>query len=291
MNSVGVFGVPWNREEEEAMDRLEFPLPPANPPYPNMGRRPYVADPGENSEAEEDPLAERLESLSAFDAGMAGPDGLLMADPVPLEDVDRQCQREFRRRCYRDMPDMGVGFEDYDSTYDCFGCLWGREDVNAVSAPAMNQMLRIIDENVGMDRRQLAKIVHEHYRVHIRDRMRRMDKECPEWSELDVYIHLTHHIWEPRYIIMDLVQMLRTQLNVMKDLVFLKQVDGSVRPDPNALRMFHSTLNHYIKVLNIDPKKMNFYNPNQQIDLTAVGNFINMSGKQFTRSKIPDLPV
>lgn len=154
---------------------------------------------------------------------------------------------------------------------ECFKCMWGNAQYDAVNAKPLYQLFQLMEREVGRrDLRAVAKLVHKFFKHAIFLPMTRAGKRIHMWRTRDVYVHLTEHDCDPR---IQMYRMLR-ELNqlgtvLMNETHTFDPETRAVIPHPQVVRSALDTYKLRLQIMSADPKKMLFHDEHAAFDLSS----------------------
>lgn len=149
----------------------------------------------------------------------------------------------------------------------CFLCGWGRDDYTLVDNDHIKELFRILFSKPGTDMRIIAREAHLFYKNQIRRDAILRGQELPIWRSRDILICLMEHRRNPKIRLqIDLAQV-QQKRDALDSMCFIKDSTGKVHPHLKNMREWRDLTNLYYKIMEKDMTRMNYYQPELNINL------------------------
>lgn len=183
------------------------------------------------------------------------------------------------KKCFIDEKKKKRKLKHTDSM--CVGCTLGSITADATRGTIVNKMLELMNAKYGqIPNSMLARQIHEFYKNEIYNVMKLKGKKIKIWRTFEIKEHLENHSNEPRIFIGEMLKTLKNELRSINNMCF-KEIESSelgkkLVLDINNIKMRNEILKHIYILYKTDPKQLNFYNENTNIDFSKNGAFFKV---------------
>lgn len=180
-------------------------------------------------------------------------------------------------------PTPGQVYEMRRRKENCFFCTWGNLTHDSIDSNKVKALFRLFDDIYGqVDDEVLSSLIKMFYDQEIYAPMREREKRIPVVEEVDVMMHVRHHMKDPRVFIRNKIEevssLTTTLANKIMSSVRHQNEDLSLKNtviDLRLMKAYEMMLKLGISLYNKDTSKMLFRSPHD-IDLSQKKCIVNL---------------
>jgi len=164
-------------------------------------------------------------------------------------------------------------------TDECFLCLFGNVQYDAVVSDKLRGLWNLFEENYFSmtDTEGLATSMYAYYLEEIYEPGIAEGQKLPRWSAQGVYYHITEHMGEPRIFVGESIKMLQKIRDAMKPYAIKRMGENEFKPDTRVVAEIRQLTKQIQDLYRSDPQEMFGFCEAFRADPQTMNRFVHMS--------------